>query len=156
METNELFFAKGVLLRLAQAAREDRALAPAIRELVVQSGILHVFGDGPALDPLAVLDAGGEGLLRARLGQLALTDLRKIVAANAFDSDGSTTRWRSPGRFAELIVTRASAQRDERQRALREQQYAIALAGAAAVAGAQPAPAQPEPAERPSGASWML
>jgi hypothetical protein len=156
VETNELFFAKGVLLRLAQAAREDRTLAAEIREMVSQSGILHVFGEGPALDVLSVLDAGGEGLLRARLDQLALSDLRKIVQANGLDSEATTSRWRSPARFVELIVTRAVAAREERQRALIEQQYAIALAAAAAVAGPQATPAHAEPAETPKGAAWML
>lgn len=156
MESNELFFAKGVLLRLSQAAREDRTLALEIRELVLQSGILHVFGEGPAIDPLSVLEAGGEGLLRARLSRLPYGDLRKIVAANGYDAHGATSRWRSPPRFVELIVTSAIAQRDERQRALLEQQYAIALAAASAVATPQPEPSAPEPEESRKGASWML
>ena len=156
METNELFFAKGVLLRLAQAAREDRALAQEIRELVTQSGVLHVFGDGPALDVLSVLDAGGEGLLRARLSQLGVSDLRKIVQANSFDPESVTGRWRGAARLVDLIVTRALALREERQRVLLEQQYAIALAAAAAVAGTTAPESASEPAETPSRASWML
>jgi hypothetical protein len=156
VETNELFFAKGVLLRLAQAAREDRALVQEIRELVMQTGILHVFGDGPALDVLNVLDAGGEGLLRARLGQLPLADLRKIVQANGGDPNGETARWRSTARFVEVIVARALALREELQRNLLEQQYAIAVAAAAAVTVSPVPPSEPEPTEAPKGASWML
>jgi hypothetical protein len=156
VETNELFYAKGVLLRLAQAAREDRAQMIEIRDLVMQSGILHIFAEGPGLDVFSVLDEGGEGLLRARLAQLSLADLRKIVQTNDFDSDAATPRWRSPARFIELIVTRALALHEERQRAQLEQQYAIALAAAAAVAGPQPAPSETESAETPKAAAWML
>ena len=110
MDAEELVYAKGVLLRLAQAARTDYALAQQVRELILSTSILDIFGQGDGLNPFDLLDAGGEDLLRARLGTLSLAQLKHIVVARTFDPEKTTGRWRSPARFVDLIVKQANEQ----------------------------------------------
>jgi hypothetical protein len=140
MDSDELLFARGVLVRLAQAAEREPETAQRIRDLVKESGLLKVFGAGAALNPLELLEAGGVALLREALAPLPVAQLRQIVAANGYDPDRATARWRSPARFVELIVAQAVAQMEQRDRAILKAQYPGTV------------PDQPSP----SGASWML
>jgi hypothetical protein len=140
MDSDELLFARGVLVRLAQAAEREPQAAQRIRDLVKESGILAVFGVGAALNPLDLLEAGGVALLRDALAPLSLAQLRQVVAASGYDPDRATVRWRSLARFVELIVAQAVAQMEQRDRAILKAQYS------------GPVPDQPSP----SGASWML
>lgn len=110
MDANELIYAKGVLIRLTQAARSDFALAQQVRELILLSGILDLFGAGADLNLFDLLDAGGVDLLRSRLGQLSLAQLKQIIADRAYDPDKTSARWRSPARFVDLIATKAAEQ----------------------------------------------
>lgn len=150
MDTNELVYAKGVLVRLAQAASEDQELAKHVRELVMETGILRVFGESDATRPLELLAAGGEALLRERLGTLTPAELRKIVAANGYDPDKATPRWRSTARFVDLIATKALEQQRETELAQQavqqqyEQQPTLVLT---------PTPSQPRALP---GTEWML
>ena len=143
MDPNELIYAKGVLLRLAQAARGDRELARHVRELVKSTGILQVFGVDEMPSLIELLEAGGKTLLRERLNELSVAELKQIVEANRYDPEKTTTRWRSAARFADLIVGRTVEQWERIDRALVERQQATPSVD----------PEQPKVA---SGASWML
>lgn len=142
MDSNELIYAKGVLIRLAQAARGDRELARHIRGLVKETGILQVFAVDETPDLTELLEAGGVALLQAWLSERALAELKQIVAANGFDPEKTSARWRSPARFVELIMTHAVARWEEEDRRKLEEAYAAATL-----------PQQPGVA---TGASWML
>jgi hypothetical protein len=143
VDPNELIYAKGVLLRLAQAARGDRELARQVRELVKGTGILQVFGVDEMPSLIELLEAGGITLLRERLNELSVPELKQIVEVNHYDPEKTTTRWRSAARFADLIVGRTVEQWERIDRAQVERQQAIA-----SVDSEQPKVA--------SGASWML
>lgn len=110
MDANELIYAKGVLIRLAHAARSDFALAQQVREIVLLSGVLELFGADEDLNLFDLLEAGGTELLRARLGQLDLAHLKRIVTARGYDPDKTSARWRNPARFVDLIAARADEQ----------------------------------------------
>ncbi|GAC1447594.1 MAG: hypothetical protein PVSMB4_03330 [Ktedonobacterales bacterium] len=110
MDSNEMLYAKGVLIRLAQAARGDRELARAVRDLVKESGILHVFSVDEEPNLFELLEAGGVELLRTQLGELSLAQLKQIVTDHQYDPEKASARWRSTGRFVDLIVARAQAQ----------------------------------------------
>lgn len=146
MDSNELLYARGVLIRLAVAARTEPELAPQIRELVIQTGILKIFGEGERLNVAEVLEAGGEALLRTRLGELTLAQLKQMVAAQQFDPEKASSRWRSSAKFIDLIVTRAREQkeRDDVARLAMDQPTVVLT------------PEQPPAATAPKGASWML
>lgn len=101
---------------IATAARGDVALAAAVREAILESGLFDVFGSGENLDVVDVLDAGGEDTLRARLSPMSLADLRGIVRANQYDPERETVRWRSAARFVDLIVERAKTQLEQEQK----------------------------------------
>lgn len=105
-----MLYAKGVLIRLAQAARGDRALAREVRDLVMQSGILSVFAIDEEPNLFELLEAGGVELLRAQLGELTLAQLKQIIADHQYDAQKASARWRSPARFIDLIVSRAQEQ----------------------------------------------
>jgi hypothetical protein len=146
-----MLYAKGVLIRLAQAARGDRELARAVRDLVMESGILHVFSVDEAPNIFELLAAGGVELLRAQLGELSLARLKQIVADHQYDPGKASARWRSTARFVDLIVSRAQEQWERVAHDQRRQPV-------------QPAPQPelevvPEDDARPkvlSGVSWML
>jgi hypothetical protein len=151
VDSNELIYARGVLIRLANAARSEPQLAPQIRELVVQTGILEVFGEGEQLNVLDLLQAGGEPLLRARLGELTLAQLKQMVAANQYDPDKTASRWRSTAKVIDLIVTRAHEDKE------REALAQLAVDQPTVVLSPQPTtPQQPAIPAAPKGASWML
>lgn len=99
--------------RIASAAKSDPAVAEKVRDALAESGLLVVFGVGEALDVVDLLDVGGEDSLRARLRQLSLNELKQIVSVRQYDPEKETTRWRSPNKFIELIVTQARKQLDE-------------------------------------------
>ena len=123
--------------RIAQAALADPTLAPLVRDALVESGLLSVFGVGAAVDLLDLLDSGGAEGLRAYLRGMSLAQLREIVQTRHYDLDKATARWRSVNKFVELIVTRA------------EVELAAELAQEQAVV------TPPQPAAL-AAASWML
>jgi hypothetical protein len=164
MDANELVYAKGVLLRLAQAARSDFALAEQVRELILQTGILDIFGQGDGLNPFDMLDAGGDALLRSRLGTLSLAQLKQIVVARGLDPEKTSGRWRSPARFVDLIVARAVEQWQQLSLARIAAAPTMRMATPSAPFG--PDAAAPTPEAEPeadaqlnkiaSAAAWML
>lgn len=114
---------------LASRAAHDEVTAQQLRDALAESGLLAVFGEGPALDVIDLLDAGGEDALRARLREMPVADLRAIIAAHNFDPQKDTARWRSVAKFVDFIVTHAQ---EELERLDQAQPKAL------------------------SGASWML
>lgn len=160
MEANELIYAKGVLIRLAHAARSDFALAQQVREIVLLSGVLELFGAEEDLNLFDLLDAGGDELLRARLGQLDLAHLKRIVAARGYDPDKASARWRSPARFVELVATKASEQWQQLSLAritTTPTQRIAPTAPLAAVTADSDIESDTAPADDPAAAAaWML
>lgn len=102
--------------QIASAARENPAVAAAVRKAIVDSGLFDVFGAGDALNVVDILDAGGEEALRARLSPLSLAELRELVRTNKYDPDRTSARWRSPARFVEMIIERAKTQLEQEQK----------------------------------------
>ena len=98
--------------QLAALAERDQTTAHQLRDALAESGLLAVFGEGPALDVIDLLDAGGEDALRARLRELSLADLRGVIAAQNFDPDKETARWRSVAKISDFIVTHAQEELD--------------------------------------------
>lgn len=98
------------IYQIANVARGDTAVAAAVRQAILDSGLFEVFGVDESLAVVDIYEAGGEGALRARLSPLSVAELRAIIQANQFDPQRETSRWRSPARFIELIVTRAHDQ----------------------------------------------
>ena len=96
--------------RIASNAKADPAFAEQVRNALAESGLLAVFGAGETLDVVDLLDAGGEEVLRTRLRQMSLIDLKQIVSMRQYDPEKETARWRSPNKFIDLIVERASKQ----------------------------------------------
>jgi hypothetical protein len=143
VDPNELLNTQSALMRLARAAREDREVARQIRQLIIESDILHVFGEGENLNLLDTLEAGGAALLRSRLAVLSVAQLKHLVTVYQFDAAKTTARWRSAPRLIEFISAQAVEmwQQMDRERVLREE----------AVISAAPQPAVPAGA-----ASWML
>jgi hypothetical protein len=143
VDPNELLNTQSALMRLARAAREDREVARQIRQLIIESGILQVFGEGENLNLLDMLEAGGAALLRSRLEALTVAQLKHLVTVYQFDQEKTTARWRSAVRLIEFVSAQAVDmwQQMDRERVLREE----------AVSSAAPQPAVPAGA-----ASWML
>jgi hypothetical protein len=141
VDPNELLNTQSALMRLARAAREDREVARQIRQLIIESGILQVFGEGENLNLLDTLEAGGAALLRSRLEALTVAQLKHLVTVYQFDPEKTTARWRSAARLIEFVSAQAVEmwQQMDRERVLREE----------AVSSAAPQPAVP-------AASWML
>ena len=110
--------------QLAALAERDQATAQQLRDALAESGLLAVFGDGPALDVIDLLDAGGEDTLRARLRELSLADLRAVIAAQNFDPEKETARWRSIAKISDFIVARAQEELDR----LNQQPQALSAA----------------------------
>ncbi|MGZ3581535.1 MAG: hypothetical protein ACXWQ5_05925 [Ktedonobacterales bacterium] len=96
--------------RIAESARTDVTVANQVREALVQSGLLDVFGNGPAFDVVELLDLGGENILRMRLRQMTLAELKQLVSTNGYDPEKEAARWRSQNKFIELIVSKAQQQ----------------------------------------------
>jgi hypothetical protein len=99
-----------IFKRIADAARVDAETAGQVREALAQSGLLEAFGAGETLDVVDLLDMGGEDVLRARLKQMQLSELRQIIAMRKYDPEKESARWRSPNKLIDLIVTRAGQQ----------------------------------------------
>lgn len=99
--------------KIAEAAKADPAVADQVRDALAQSGLLTVFGAGEALDVVDLLDVGGEDVLRTRLRQMTLSELKLIVSARQYDPEKESARWRSPNKFIDLIVKCAQAQLDD-------------------------------------------
>ena len=98
--------------QLAALAERDQTTAHQLRDALAESGLLAVFGEGSALDVIDLLDAGGTDALRARLRELSLADLRGVIAAQNFDPDKETARWRSIAKISDFIVTHAQEELD--------------------------------------------
>ncbi|MEO7003700.1 MAG: hypothetical protein ABI068_17870 [Ktedonobacterales bacterium] len=118
--------------QVVQIARDDPDAAQQVREAIIESELLSVFGANDTLDPVELLDLGGEPTLRLRLREMALADLKALVARLDYDPEKESARWRSTAKFIDLIVTKAQKQ----------------LAEEEAAALAQPAPL--------AAASWLL
>lgn len=113
VDVRNLDLVKEVLSRAAEIAAKDPEYAERLRDSMAESGIFSVFGVGETLDVVDLLDAGGEDALRARLRQITLSELRQIVAVRSYDPEKETTRWRSPNKYIELIITKAREQLEE-------------------------------------------
>src|SRR5579863_3151964 len=96
--------------QIAEAALADPTLAHQVRDALVESGLLGVFGVGATFDILDLLDTGGVEGLRAYLRVMTLAQLREIVQTRHYDPDKTTVRWRSVNKFVELIVIHAEAE----------------------------------------------
>jgi hypothetical protein len=148
VDSNELVYARGVLVRLAQAAHDDRELARHVRELVTQTGILQVFRLDGALNLAEIVQAGGPELLRAQLDGMGLAELKQIVAANQLDPEKTSARWRSSARFVDLIVARAAERFEQPAEEHLEQEEEQEQEQATVLLTPQPKPV--------NDASWML
>ncbi len=84
------------------AARLRRALAT---EVPKRRGGRRAPG---RLDPFEVL-ANGEGILRQRLAELTIEELKDVVAEHGMDHSRLALRWRRPERLIELIVDQTKA-----------------------------------------------
>jgi hypothetical protein len=93
--------------QLAARAAHDAVMAHQLRDALAESGLLGVFGEGPAIDVIDLLDAGGEDTLRARLHALPVADLRAVIAAYTYDPGKETARWRSVTRLTDFIIAHA-------------------------------------------------
>lgn len=107
MEAFELRQVTESFRQLASRAAHDQVTAHQLRDALAESGLLAVFGEGPALDVVDLLDAGGEDVLRARLKELPVADLRAVIVARNWDPARETARWRSVAKFTDFIVTHA-------------------------------------------------
>ena len=110
--------------QLAALAERDQETARQLRDALAESGLLAVFGDGPALDVIDLLDADGEDALRARLRELPLAELRGVIAAQSFDPEKETARWRSVAKISDFIIARAQEELDR----LNQQPQALSAA----------------------------
>ncbi|HEV8191749.1 MAG TPA: hypothetical protein VGP82_09735 [Ktedonobacterales bacterium] len=110
MDALELHQVTELFRRLAGAANVDLTTARQLRNALVESGLLDVYGAGSSLDVLELLDAGGEAVLRMRLQSLQVAELRAIIAAHQYDPEKQSARWRSAARLIDLIVARALEQ----------------------------------------------
>lgn len=113
MDARDFEHMQELFTRIASAAKSDPAVAEKVRDALAESGLMHVFGVGETLDVVDLLDVGGEEALRARLRQLTLNELKQIVSVREYDPEKETTRWRSPNKFIDLIVSNARRQLDE-------------------------------------------
>ncbi len=113
---------------LASLAAHDPVTAQQLRDALAESRLLAVFGEGPALDVLDLLDAGGEDALRARLGELSLADLRAVIVARKYDPEKETARWRSVAKFTDFIVTHAQAELEQMDQVDQTQPKALSAA----------------------------
>ena len=104
------------LRRIAEAARANPELAAATRDAVFESGLFDIFGANERMNPVDVLDTGGEDALRAHLATLDLAPLRAIVRAHGYDPERETTRWRSAPRFIDLIIEKAKIQLEQERK----------------------------------------
>jgi hypothetical protein len=120
---------------LAARAERDRAFGRAVRELLVESGLLTQMPAAPSArqaqagkerqavtslagaphpppDPFALLRQVGEDGLRERLAALDVPALRQIVRAHYLDPARISARWTVRERLVELIMTQVRARGD--------------------------------------------
>ena len=114
--------------QIAEAALADPTLAHQVRDALVESGLLGVFGVGATFDILDLLDTGGVEGLRAYLRVMTLAQLREIVQTRHYDPDKTTVRWRSVNKFVELIIARAQQELVADQANAAQQTPALAAA----------------------------
>ena len=112
--------------QVVQIARDDPDAAQQVREAIIESELLSVFGANDALDPVELLDLGGEPTLRLRLREMPLADLKALVARLDYDPEKESARWRSAAKFIDLIVTKARAQLEAEEAAAQAQPAALA------------------------------
>ncbi|HEX9068588.1 MAG TPA: hypothetical protein VF807_07450 [Ktedonobacterales bacterium] len=98
---------------VAVTARNNPDRAAEVREALLGSGVLEVFrlssaDDEAGLDVLDLLEAGGEEGLRARLAQMTVPELRKVISAHDYDPQKQSARWRSLAKYIDLIVRGAT------------------------------------------------
>lgn len=60
------------------------------------------------IDPFAIYREGGD-VLRQRLGNLSIEELKDIVAQHGMDRSKLAMKWRTPDRFIELIIETVQA-----------------------------------------------
>ena len=84
------------------AARLDKAL---LAEIPKKSSGRRAPG---RLDPFEVI-ASGEDVLRLRLAELNVEELKDVVAEHGMDHSRLALRWRRPERLIELIVEETQA-----------------------------------------------
>lgn len=92
------------LRRVAEAARHDPEAAALVRDALVESGVLEVFGPGADLDVVDLLDTAGEAALRSQLERLTPTELHALIARRRCDPRHETARWRSAKKLSDYIV----------------------------------------------------
>ena len=63
----------------------------------------------PVLDPYAIHRETGPEVLRQRLGQLSVEQLKDIIAEHGMDRDKLAMKWRTPDRLIERITTTVSS-----------------------------------------------
>src|SRR5579862_9538783 len=114
--------------QIASMALADPTIAGQVREALVASGILGVFGVGATTDVVDLLDTAGESGLRAYLRQMSLAQLRELTRARGYDPEKTSARWRSAGKFIDLIV--AGAQKELEADVATAAQQPAALAAA--------------------------
>ncbi len=114
--------------QIAGVALADPNVARQVREALVESGILGVFGVGAAFDVIDLLDTSGAEGLRAYLREMSLAQLREVVQARNYDPAKTSARWRSVNKFVELIIAHAQQELAEDQAAAGVQSPALAAA----------------------------
>jgi len=60
----------------------------------------------PAIDPFQLFDERGEEALRSELAQLAVEQLKDIVAHHGMDTAKLAMKWKTPDRLVSLILDR--------------------------------------------------
>ena len=117
-----------VFRQIVQIARDDPEAAQQVRDAIIESELLSVFGSGETVDVVDLLDLGGEPTLRLRLREMSLVELKALVARLNYDPEKESLRWRSANKFIELIVTKARKQLDEEEAAAQAQPATLAAA----------------------------
>ncbi len=114
--------------QIATMALANPQLAQQVRDALIESGILGVFGVGAATDVVDLLDTAGEQGLRAYLRQMSLAQLRELTQARGYDPEKTSARWRSANKFIDLIVAGAQKELEEDVAAAANQPAALAAA----------------------------
>ena len=113
MDARDVEQMKALFVRMAESAKGNPDVTAQVRDALAESGLLAVFGTDETLDVVDLLDLGGEAVLRTRLRQMTLSELKAIVSARQYDPEKESARWRSPNKFIDLIVSRAQKQLEE-------------------------------------------
>jgi len=114
------------LIRLTAAVAKEAAVRPsfakALETAMSQSTVEATSMSGPnasdrasgrrtapVLDPFIIHREGGPEVLRARLGELSVEQLKDIIAEHGMDRDKLAMKWKTPDRLLERIITTVSA-----------------------------------------------